>query len=142
MKTILPIFFLLSVGLTAIAADTKPVVNRDGNCAVSVPADWSVEAALGMAKSPDKKVSVVVSSPKSGMVSMNQVEETAPTIYKDDKVTKKSGSEFEMEGQSGNGKPNFYRAVPAGARVCIAEVQYESGEPADAKAIIQTLKAK
>ncbi|HEY1678110.1 MAG TPA: hypothetical protein VGG04_10415 [Candidatus Sulfotelmatobacter sp.] len=142
MKTLLSLLFLLSISGIASAADTKPVVNRDGNCTLSVPSEWSVESTMGMAFSPDKKVSAVVSSPKHGMATMAEVEETAPTIYKDDKVTKKSASEFEMEGTSGNGKPNFYRAVPAGAKICIAEVQYESGTPADAKAIIETLKAK
>lgn len=126
----------------AVAADNKAVVNRDGNCTLSVPADWSVESSMGMAFSPDKKVSAVVSSPKHGLASMSDVEQLAPTMYKDDKITKKSASEFEMEGKSGNGKPNFYRAVPAGAKICIAEVQYESGTPAEAKAIIETLKGK
>ena len=142
MKITVLISFLLSLTLIASAADTKPVVNRDGNCTLSVPMDWSVESTMGMAFSPDKKVSAVVSSPKHGLATMAEVEQMAPTMYKDDKITKKSGSEFEMEGKSGNGKPNFYRAVPAGAKICIAEVQYESGTPADPKAIIETLKAK
>jgi hypothetical protein len=142
MRTALLCIFVSSFTLLATAADTKPVVNHDGNCTVSVPASWSVDAMVGMAKSPDKKVSIVVSSPKHGMATMASVEQMAPTIYPDDKVTKKSGSEFEMEGQSGNGKPNFYRAVPAGDQICIAEIQYESGSPAEAKAIVETLKAK
>ena len=132
---------LLSLTLVASAAD-QSVVNHDGNCMVTVPAGWSVETLIGMAKSPDKKISIVVSSPKHGMATMDMVEQMAPTMYQDDKVTKKSPSEFEMEGKSGNGKPNFYRAVPAGDKICTAEIQYESGTPAAAKAIIETLKAK
>ena len=72
--------------------------------------------------SPDKKMSIIVSSPKRGLVSIAQVQQMAPAIYPDDKVTKSSTTEFEMEGKSTSGKPNVYRAVPAGARVCIAEI--------------------
>jgi hypothetical protein len=135
-------FSLIACCLIASAADSKTVVNHDGNCTVTVPASWSVEEGMGLAKSPDKKVSIVVSSPKHGMATMDTAEQMAPMMYPDDKVTKKSASEFEMEGKSGNGKPNVYRAVPAGDKICTAEIQYESGSPADAKAIIETLRAK
>jgi hypothetical protein len=57
-------------------------------------------------------------------------------------VTKSSGSEFEMEGANQAGKPNVYRAVPAGAKVCIAEIVYQSGTVSDAKAIITTLNRR
>lgn len=40
------------------------------------------------------------------------------------------------------GKPNVYRAIPAGDQLCIAEVVYESGSLADARQIIETLKAE
>jgi hypothetical protein len=46
-----------------------------------------------------------------------------------------------MGGMGTSGKPNFYLAVPAGARVCIAEITYESGTADDAKAILETLKS-
>jgi hypothetical protein len=46
-----------------------------------------------------------------------------------------------MEGKSTSGKPNVYRAVPAGARVCIAEITYENGNTADARNIVGSLKA-
>jgi hypothetical protein len=61
-------------------------------------------------------------------------------VYHDDKVTKNSGSEFSMEGKGINGKPNVYRAVPAGDKVCIVEVQYDNGDAAGAKAIAASLK--
>ena len=141
MKKLTLIVFLL-IAICATAADTKPVVNRDGNCVVSVPSNWTVDPMFGMGTSPDKKVSVIVSSPKHGLSTLDQVEQLAPTVYPDDKITRKSGSEFAMEGKNQAGKPNFYRAVPAGAKICIAEITYESGSPADAKAIIETLKAK
>lgn len=141
MKRLTLIVFLLSA-ICATAADTKPVVNRDGNCVVSVPSNWTVDSTFGSGTSPDKKVSIIVSSPKHGLATLSDAEELAPTMYKDDRVTKKSASEFEMEGKSISGKPNFYRAVPAGAKICIAEITYESGAPNDAKAIIETLKAK
>ena len=141
MKKILIAIFLVSFNLSA-AAENKTVTSHSGNCTVSVPADWAVESLIGGAHSPDKKISIVVSSPTHGLNTLAEVEETAPTIYKDDKVTKKSSSEFEMEGKSMNGKPNAYRAIPAGAHVCIAEIMYESGTAADAKAILETMKAK
>jgi hypothetical protein len=45
-----------------------------------------------------------------------------------------------MEGTNQAGKPNVYRAVPAGAKVCIAEIVYQGGSVSDAKAMIETLK--
>jgi hypothetical protein len=142
MKTISLPFVLLTLTLIASAADSKPVTNRDGNCVLSVPSNWNVDPGMGIASSPDKKISVVVSSPSHGLSTLAQVEQMAPTVYTNDKVTKSSSSEFEMEGASINGKPNFYRAVPAGAKVCIADLSYETGTPASAKAIIGTLKSK
>ena len=81
-----------------------------------------------------------MSSPKHGLASLAQVHQLAPTVYKDDKVTKDTATEFMMEGKSINGKPNVYRAVPAGEKVCIVDVQYDNGDAASAKAIAQSLK--
>src|SRR4051812_3001067 len=117
---------LLALVLAAFAAGTKTVTNPEGNCAISVPASWTA-GTLGNADSPDKKMSIIVSSPKRGLTAIAQVQQMAPGIYPDDKVTKSSATEFEMEGKSTSGKPNVYRAVPAGARVCIAEITYENG---------------
>lgn len=142
MKKLTLVVCLVCVSLFAAAGDTQTVTSHSGNCALSVPSSWTVEPLVGGAHSPDKKVSVVVSSPTHGLNSLAEVEEMAPTIYKEDKVTKRSSSEFEMEGKSMNGKPNVYRAIPAGAHVCIAEITYESGTDADAKAILATMKSK
>ena len=130
---------ILAVAVSATAADTKLAKNADGNCSVSVPADWSTDS-LGGAQSPDKKMTLTVSSPKHGLTSLAQVHQLAPTVYTEDKVTKDSGSEFMMEGKGINGKPNVYRAVPAGDKVCIVEVQYDNGDAAAAKAIAASLK--
>ena len=132
---------LFSLVLGASAANSKVVKNPEGNCSVSVPANWTA-GTLGNATSPDKKVSIIVSSPKRGLTSITQVQQMAPGIYPDDKVTKSSSTEFEMEGKSISGKPNVYRAVPAGARVCIAEITYENGNTADARNTAGTLKAE
>jgi len=134
------ILCLLTITLSVSAADTKQAKNLDGNCSISVPANWSTDS-LGGAESPDKKVTLTVSSPKHGLTSLAQVHQLAPTVYKDDKVTKDTASEFMMEGKSINGKPNVYRAVPAGDKVCIVDVQYENNDAAAAKAIAQSLKA-
>lgn len=131
----------VAVAVFVRAADTKVVKNPEGNCSVSVPANWAA-GSLGNANSPDKKMSIIVSSPKRGLVSIAQVQQMAPGIYPDDKVTKSSAAEFEMEGKSTSGKPNVYRAVPAGARVCIAEITYENEKTADARNIVETLKAE
>ena len=142
MKSIFIVVLVVSATWLANAAETKTVTNRDGNCMVTVPADWIIQQNVGIAQSADKKVGVVVSSPSHGLSSLAEVEQLAPTLYPDDRVTKKSGSEFEMEGKNTADKPNVYRAIPAGAKVCIAEITYESGTPAAAKSIIGTLKAK
>src|SRR5919205_958595 len=93
--------FVLAV--YASAADKKLVKNPEGNCSVSVPANWTA-GSLGNATSADKKMSIIVSSPKRGLVSIAQVQQMAPGIYPDDKVTKSSTTEFEMEGKSTSGK--------------------------------------
>lgn len=131
---------LVVLSTLASAADTKPVKNPAGNCVISVPATWTA-GPLGDAQSPDKKATLVVSSPKHGLTSLAQVKQLAPTVYTDDKVVKDSGSEFVMEGKSINGKPNVYRAVPAGDMVCIVDLQYDNGDAAGARAIADTLKA-
>jgi hypothetical protein len=133
------ILCLLTITLSASAADTKLAKNLDGNCSISVPADWSTDS-LGGAQSSDKKVNLTVSSPKHGLTSLAQVHQLAPTVYHDDKVTKDTATEFMMEGTSINGKPNVYRAVPAGDKVCIVDIQYENNDAAAARAIAQTLK--
>src|SRR5215471_4063587 len=133
------ILCLLTITLSASAADTKLAKNLDGNCSISVPAAWSTDS-LGGAQSPDKKMSSTVSSPKHGLTSLAQVHQLAPTVYTQDKVTQDSSSEFVMEGKGINGKPNVYRAVPAGDKVCIVEVQYDNGDAAGAKAIAASLK--
>ena len=137
-KLLIP--FLLSLSFCAVAADTQAVKSHVGNCEVVVPADWSVTSNFGVAKSADKKLLLAVTSPKS-MSSLAEVKQIAPTIYKDDKVTKDSGSEFEMSGTGLGGKPNIYRAIPSASGVCIAEVNYESGTEGVARQVIETLKA-
>lgn len=133
---------VLCLTLFATAADTKTVTSHSGTCTVTVPATWTVEPTLGGARNPDKTISLVVTSPSHGLNSLSDVESMAPSIYKNDSVTKKSGSEFEMEGKSITGKPNVYRAIPANGKVCIVEIMYESGTAADARAIVETMKAK
>lgn len=137
-KLLVPV--LLSLSLCAVAADTQMVKSRVGNCAVMVPSDWAVSSGFGIAKSPDKKLLVAVTTPKS-MSSLSEVKAMAPSIYTNDKVTKDSGSEFEMAGTGMGGKPNIYRAIPNGSSgVCIAEVNYESGTEAQAKQVIESLQ--
>ena len=140
MKLRITLVLLLCLPCITLAADNQKLTDRTSTCSVVIPANWALTPGLGIAQSPDKKTSIAVTSPGHGLNSMAQVQQIAPTIYKDDKVTKSSGSEFEMEGKSQSGKPNVYRAVPAGARVCIAEITYDSGSPAEARSIVETLK--
>jgi hypothetical protein len=62
-------------------------------------------------------------------------------VYPNDKVTKSTAAEFQMEGLSMNNKPNVYRGIQLAGKVCIVEVIYESGTAADARAIAESLKA-
>lgn len=140
MKKLGLVVYVSIAASLAVAADTKPVKNPAGNCTIAVPSNWMV-GTLGDAQSPDKKASLTVSSPKHGLSTMAQVKQLAPTVYTDDKVVKDSGSEFVMEGKSITGKPNVYRAVPAGDMVCLVELIYENGDVAGARAIVDTLKA-
>jgi hypothetical protein len=133
---------LLLTALAAMAADTKTATSPEGKCAVTVPSTWTTDG-LGGASSPDNKITSIVRSPKNGLTSMTDVRQAAPTVYTRDKVTKDSASDFQMEGKSLNGKPNFYRAIPAGGQLCILEVIYDKPESAsEAKGVIDSLKAK
>ena len=139
MKITLMILCVLAGAVCATAADTKLAKSMDGNCAVSVPSGWSTDS-LGGAQSSDKKMTLTVSSPKHGLISLSQVHQLAPTVYPDDKVTKDTDAEFMMEGKGVSGKPNVYRAVPAGDKVCIVDVQYDNGDVAAARTIAASLK--
>lgn len=122
------------------AAD-KTVQNRDGSCMVSVPANWAGTGLPGIASSPDKQISLAVSSPKM-VASFSELKQTAQSVYKDSKVTKNSATEFEMEGPSITGKPDVYRAIPAsGNKFCIVEVTYQGASADAARKIAETLKA-
>jgi len=142
MKNICLFSCVLLTALATTAADTKTVTSPEGKCAVTVPSTWTADG-LGGVDSPDKKISAIVRSPKHGLTSLADVKQMAPTVYKDDKVTKSSASDFQMEGKSLGGKPNFYRAIPAGAQLCILEVTYDNAASApQAKAVVDSLKAK
>jgi len=65
---------------------------------------------LGNADSPDKKMSIIVSSPKRGLTSLfSGTGRMGARNLSDDKVDKNSSTEFQMEGKSTSGKPNVYR---------------------------------
>jgi hypothetical protein len=132
-------FCLLISVLSMSAADTKPLKDSTGGCVISVPANWTT-GTFGNADSPDKTASLIMHSPKSGLTSLAQVRKIAPTMYPDDKVIKDSSTEFEMAGKSQNGKPNIYRAIPAGDKVCLVELIYENGDSAGAKVIVESMK--
>lgn len=121
-------------------AQDKTIATRDGSCHASVPASWVVGSFPGSAGSADKKSSIIISSPRYN--SFAELKDSARKVYANDKVTKDSATEFEMEGKSMNGKPNVYRGVPAGGKFCIGEVICESGTAEEARKVLGTLKAK
>jgi hypothetical protein len=131
----------LGAGLLApgLKAQDKAITTRDGSCEVAVPADW-VAGFPGSANSADKKVEIVMSTPRSS--SFAALKENAKKLYAGDKVTRDTASEFQMEGQSLNNKPNVYRAITSGGKICLAEVIYESGTADDARKIVGTMKMK
>lgn len=122
------------------ADDGVKIVTRNGNCQVTAPAGW-IAGTAGFGNSADKKASVAVSSPAS-VTSFDSLKQTARSIYTNDKVTKDSATEFEMEGESMNGKPNVYRGIPiAGGKFCIVEVIYQDGTAEHARKIAESVKA-
>jgi hypothetical protein len=130
----------LAAGSVLFAQAGKPVTSHNGVCQVTVPASWSVNTMFGIANSADNKVSVAVSSPIR-TTSLDETKKTAPMVYPNDKVTKSTPAEFQMEGLSMNNKPNVYRGIQLPGKVCIVEVIYESGTVADARAIAESLKS-
>jgi hypothetical protein len=119
----------------------KPVYDHAKICQVTVPSNWEVNGIIGLANSPDNKVTVAVHSPTNS-TSLTKTEETAPRYYPKDKITKNTATEFEMQGFSMlNDKPNFYRGIQIPGKVCLVEVTYESGTLDDARKIAETLKS-
>jgi len=131
---------LMAASSAIWAADGVPVTSHNGACQVTVPANWQVSKMFGSANSPDNKANVSVTSPLHSS-SLDDLKQTAKMLYTNDKVTKDSATEFQMEGLSMNNKPNVYRGIQLPGKVCIVEVIYESGTLADARAIAATLKS-
>jgi hypothetical protein len=135
------VVFTLAVTSIGRAADTKVLKSRDGGCQVTIPADWEVSSLGASADSPDKKVSVTLSSPKM-IDSFSELKNGAKTAYKNSKVIKDSASDFGMEGQSITGVPDVYRAISISqSKFCIVESMYKTGDPAVARGVIATLRA-
>ncbi len=132
---------LMCASVAVVAAQGKTVKSSNGSCELAVPATWNIGDLPSTADSADKKLSVIVSSPKM-IDSFDELKQTAQTVYKDSKVTKNSATEFEMVGKSVGGKPDVYRAIPVGAgKFCVAEVTYSAGTADDASKILAGLKA-
>ncbi len=133
---------LLGVASVSIlhAQAGKPVTSHDKSCQVSVPDDWEAMGSFGIANAPDKSMDVAVSSPHSSPT-LASLKQTAQMIYTGDKVVKDTASEFQMEGQGMNGKPNVYRGIQIPGKVCIVEVTYSSDAIDDARKIALSLKS-
>lgn len=135
------VLLLMAGSVWMLGQNVKRLASHDGACQISVPSAWEISAIGGVGGSADRKVSVAVGSPQR-LSSFEALKQNAKKIYPKDKVTKDSASEFEMEGQSMNGKPNVYRAITIpGSKYCTAEVMYESGTAADARKIAGSLKS-
>jgi hypothetical protein len=141
------ITYKLRMGLTLAAlaagsilyAQGKTVTSHKGDCQLTVPADWNVTPMFGMANSPDNKWSATLTSP-ANTTTLGQLKSNAQMIYTNDKVVKDTPTEFQMEGQSLDGKPNVYRGIQLAGKICIVDVTYDSGTVDDARKIAATLK--
>lgn len=121
-------------------AQGKTVTSHDGSCQVTVPGDWEVSGSFGIANSPDKTLTVAVSSPRSSP-ELSSVKHTAPTVYPEDKVVKDTPTDFQMEAATGANRPNVYRGIQIPGKVCLVEVDFRSGTIDDARKIALTLKS-
>ena len=138
----LTLIYLLGIAPTSVilsAQAAKAVISHDGNCQVMVPPDWASADNFGLATSPDKSMSVIVSSPNLSPT-LDIVKKNAPTLYPDDKVVQSTATEFQMEGQDPNGKPNVYRGIQVPNRVCLVEITFGDSID-DARKIAATLKS-
>ena len=141
LRTGISIFVAAAAAISMLHAQAgKAVTSHDGSCQVTVPDDWQQAGSFGIASSPDKSVHLAVSSPKMSPT-LVEVEQTAPSIYPNDKIVKQTPTEFQMEGLGGDGKPNVYRGIQIPGKVCLVEVNYASGTIDDARKIAGSLKA-
>lgn len=132
---------LIAVAAVPLSAQSgRAVTSHDGSCQVTVPANWTSDLPFGVADAPDKSMGVAVSSPKMSPT-LASVKQNAPTLYPNDKVVKDTPTEFQMEGQGMNGKPNVYRGIQIPGKVCLVEVHYSGDDIDAARKIALTLKS-
>src|SRR5579864_3880561 len=91
------LLLLLAAG-SMLADDSKAIKTRDGKCQAAVPASWNVGMITSMATSSNPKMNAIVSSPLRS--TFDAVKQNAQKLYTNDKVTKDSATEFQMEGKS------------------------------------------
>jgi len=125
---------------TLSAQAGRTIASHDGSCQVTVPADWTSSLPFGVADAPDKSMGVAVTSPKLSPT-LASVKQNAPQLYPNDKVVKDTPTEFQMEGQGMNGKPNVYRGIQIPGKVCLVEVNYTGDAIDAARKIALTLKS-
>jgi hypothetical protein len=139
----LPLVFVLIFvpAISPLSAQAgRAVTSHDGSCQVMVPADWKSDLPFGVADSPDKSMGVAVTSPKMSPT-LASVKQNVPQLYPNDKVVKDTPTEFQMEGQGMNGKPNVYRGIQIPGKVCLVEVNYSGDDIDSARKIAMTLKS-
>jgi hypothetical protein len=127
----------LAAGSILCAQSGKTITNHDGTCQATAPAGWNVTG--GTATSPDGGSHINVSA-TSRPTTFDALKKTAPALFPNDKITKNSATEFEMESTAA--PANVYRAIPAAAsgKFCIAQVDFTVGV-SDARKMAETLKA-
>lgn len=118
----------------------QPVTSHDGSCQVTAPGNWQVSGSFGIATSPDKSMSIAVTSPRLSPA-LDSIKKNAPMIYPGDKVVKSTATEFQMEGENGAGKANVYRGIQLPGKVCLVEVDYAPGAIDEARKIAESLKS-
>lgn len=129
----------LAVAPISIAQDGKILVSLDGNCQVTVPANWHTKPGFNIANAPDGKMDAAV-SPSRTMTTLVQVKARLQLMYTKDKVVKDTAEIFQMEGVGLDNRPNVYRALQIPGKVCVVDVNYSNGATDDARKIAESLK--
>ena len=131
---------LAVAGSGAGAAGGQRVLDRNGRCAITVPADLQSGSVKSSVSSPDNGVSAVITSNTSTQT-LAELKPLATQVMKPVKTYEDSAHRLWYQYEFGAGSDTkWYVAVPGHAGVCLSQVSFKSpaGEAA-AKAVALSL---
>lgn len=130
---------------TVAAGAQRVLYSPDGNCKVTHPSGWIVDAANGNANSTDMRSKVSVDNDTTTKT-IGELKANLKYAYPDMKVLSETETELwtmnTVNTPEGD-RDDVYRALKTKAGICTADFSYyDQSMAATAKSVVATLKAK